>query len=118
MRITAPVVLAASTTLGALAAPNPILTSLRSLIRQASEPTRFALGLLSGPLQLLVEEQQQHVKQWIHDGRTMIEQAGVVCKSSHRASPNSLYPDERMTSTRAYSFRRTGQTQCSSESQS
>lgn len=99
--------------LGALAAPNPILTSLQSLIRQASEPTRFALGLLSGPLQLIVKEQQQ-VKQWIHDGRTMIDQAGIVCKSSHSAVPNSLDLDERMTFTRASSFRRAGQTQCSS----
>ena len=118
MRITASIVLAASAPLGALAAPNPIFTSLRSLIRQASELTSLDLGLLSGPVQRIVGGQQQHVRQWMHDGRTMIEQAGVVCKSSHCAAASSMDIDEPMTSTWASSCRRTGQSQCTSGSQS
>jgi hypothetical protein len=47
-RIAAPVVLAASIPLGALAIPNPIFTSMSPLVRQASELTRFDVGLLSG----------------------------------------------------------------------
>jgi len=106
MRITAPVILAASIPLGALAVHNPIFTSLRSLVRQASELTGFDLGLLNGAMQHIVEEQHQHVKQWIHDGRAMIEQAGVICTSSHCTT------DNRVHSARTSSVRRTGQTQC------
>ena len=118
MRFAASIVLVASAPLGALAVPNSIFTSFRSLIRQASDLTRFDLGLFSGPVQRIVEGQQQHVKQWIHDGRTMIEQAGVVCKSSHCAAANSMNIDEPMTSIWASSCRRTGQAQCTSGSQS
>jgi hypothetical protein len=81
MRIAASIILVASAPLGALAAPNPIFTSLRSLVHQASELAGFDLGLLSHAVQHVVEGQQQHIKQWIHDGHAMMEQAGVVCKS-------------------------------------
>ena len=104
MRIAATVLLVASTPLGALAAPNPIFASLRSLVREASALTGFDLGLVSDAVQHIVKEQQQHVKQWIHDGREMIEQAGVVCKFALRRS-NRMDVDEPATSARPSSFR-------------
>lgn len=106
MRIPAPVILAVSAPLCALAIPNPIFLSLRSLVRQASELTGFDLGLLNDAMQHIVEGQQDHVKQWTNNGRAMIEQAGVVCKSFHCRCMDIYGPV-------THPVRRTGQTQCS-----
>jgi hypothetical protein len=38
------------------------------LVRQASAFTCFDLGVLSDTVQHIVEEQQQHEKQWMHGG--------------------------------------------------